>query len=99
MYSRPMSGKQGARANLQVVKRPESEAVRKVKSGEMSLDEYIDQRVEEASSHLKGKIPDETLENLKFVMREKVRTDPLLVETIRRTTGKTPSPLTGLGKK
>lgn len=94
-----MSGKQAARANLQVVQRPESESVRKVKAGEMTLDEYIEQRIAEASSHLEGKIPKDTLDNLKFVMREKMRTDPLLVETVRRITGITPRPLTGNGKK
>ncbi|MGC4068846.1 MAG: hypothetical protein QM784_30220 [Polyangiaceae bacterium] len=94
-----MSGKQAARANLQIVKRPESEVVRKVKAGEMTLDEYIEHRIEEASSHLRGKVPSETLENLKFVMREKIRTDPLLVEAVHRATGITPRPLSPLGKK
>lgn len=99
MYSRLMSGDQGARPKLQAVKRPESEAVRRVKAGEMSLEEYIEERTEEALAHVKGKIPDETLDNIRYVLREKIRTDPLLVEAVRRTTGMTPHPFGDSGKR
>lgn len=94
-----MSGAQGAKPKLQAVKRPECEAVRKVKSGEMSLDEYLESRTEEALLHIKGKIPDETFENIRYILREKIRTDPLLVEAVRRSTGKTPSAPGKVGKK
>ena len=93
-----MSGEQGARPKLAAVKRPESEAVRKVKSGEMSLEEYLEQRTEEALNHIRGKISEDTLETVRFVLREKIRTDPLLVEAVRRTTGVSPRPFGNSGK-
>jgi len=73
--------------------RPESESLQKLKRGEVGLDSYLDDRVEEALAHVKGKVPNETLENLRFVLRERLRSDPVLIEMVRRTTGLVPNPL------
>lgn len=70
----------------------ESESLQKLKRGEMSLDSYLDERAEEALAHVKGRIPNETLENLRFVLRERLRSDPVLIEMVRRTTGLVPNP-------
>jgi hypothetical protein len=93
-----MSGRQGGPAKLQVVAPTESESARKVKRGEMSLDEYLDERAEEGLAHLKGKVADSTLETVRFVLREKLRTDPGLVEAVKRATGMTPQPFPRPGK-
>jgi hypothetical protein len=93
-----MSGRQGTRAKLQAVATPESESVRKVKRGEMSLDEYLDERAEQGLAHLKGKFADSTIETVRFVLREKLRTDPGLVEAVKRATGMTPQPFPRSGK-
>ena len=92
-----MSGRQGTPAKLQAVATPESESVRKVKRGEMSLDEYLDERAEQGLAHLVGKVADSTLDAVRFALREKLRTDPALVEAVQRATGLTPQPFPRTG--
>lgn len=65
------------------------QSLRKLQSGELTLDEYLDERVEVALSHVKGRIPEERLEMLREIVREHVRTDPVMVEMVRRVTGVT----------
>ncbi|HMA95521.1 MAG TPA: hypothetical protein VKP30_22685 [Polyangiaceae bacterium] len=75
----------------------ESESLQKLKRGELSLDAYLDERAEEALAHVKGRVPEETLENLRFVLRERLRHDPVLIEMVRRTTGLVPNPMSDSG--
>src|SRR5450432_969237 len=55
--------------------------------GELSLDQYLDGRVNDATSHLAGKISPDQLEFVKQSLREQLATDPVLVELVQRTTG------------
>ncbi|HMA95873.1 MAG TPA: hypothetical protein VKP30_24465 [Polyangiaceae bacterium] len=75
----------------------ESESLQKLKRGEMSLDAYLDERAEEALAHVKGRVPQETLENLRFVLRERLRHDPVLIEMVRCATGLVPNPINDSG--
>ena len=59
--------------------------------GELSLDQYLDGRVSEATSHLGGKISPDQLEFVKQTLREQMATDPVLVELVQRTTGSAPA--------
>ena len=59
--------------------------------GELSLDQYLDGRVNEATQHLAGKISPEQLEFVKQSLREQMATDPVLVELVQRTTGSAPA--------
>ena len=86
----PSSGRQGSPNRLQAAGRVESESARKVKNGEMPLDEYLDERAEQGLAHLKGKVAESTLEVVRFALREKLRTDPALVEAVRQATGSSP---------
>jgi hypothetical protein len=58
----------------------------------MSLDDYLDERAEAALEHIKGRIPTERLELVRESLREHIRTDPVVIEMIRRLTGQTPAP-------
>jgi hypothetical protein len=60
----------------------------------MSLDEYLDERVEFGVAHLIGKVSDVTLDAVRFALRVKLRTDPSLVAAVQQATGLTPEPLT-----
>jgi hypothetical protein len=55
--------------------------------GEISLDQYLDRRVEQALDHIAGKISAEQLDFVRATLREQLHTDPVLVEMIRRATG------------
>lgn len=61
-----------------------------VRSGEISLDAYLDQRVSEATKHLDGKLPSEDLADIQRLLRSQLASDPTLVEMVRAATGATP---------
>ena len=74
------------------VRSPEgSEALERLGRGELSLEEYLDVRVAEATEHLAGKLPAEQLDFVRETLREQLRTDPVLVELVRRSTGTVPA--------
>ena len=64
-----------------------SAALSGLQRGELSLDQYLDGRVTEATSHLAGKLSPDQLEFVKQSLREQMATDPVLVELVQRTTG------------
>lgn len=68
-----------------------SEALGGLQRGEISLDQYLDTRVSEATSHLSGKLSPDQLEFVKQSLREQMATDPVLVELVQRTTGSVPT--------
>jgi hypothetical protein len=67
-----------------------SAALSSLQRGELSLDQYLDSRVGEATGHLIGKISPDQLEFVKQSLREQLATDPVLVELVQRTTGSAP---------
>jgi hypothetical protein len=62
----------------------------RVQRGEVRLDAYLDVRVDDAVGHLEGKLSPEQLEFVKEELREQLRSDPVLMELVRRTTGQSP---------
>jgi hypothetical protein len=64
-----------------------SAALSSLQRGELSLDQYLDGRVSDATNHLAGKISPEQLDFVKQSLREQLATDPVLVELVQRTTG------------
>jgi hypothetical protein len=64
-----------------------SAALSGLQRGELTLDQYLDGRVNDATEHLSGKIGPEQLEFVKQSLREQMATDPVLVELVQRTTG------------
>lgn len=68
-----------------------SPALASLQRGELSLDQYLDGRISDATSHLVGKLSPDQLEFVKQSLREQMATDPVLVELVQRTTGSVPS--------
>jgi hypothetical protein len=64
----------------------------------MTLEQYLNERVEKSLAHIKGKVPDDLLEQIRETVREKLRTDPVLVESVRHVTGQVLPTLTHTGK-
>jgi len=79
-------------ARVRTAARPVGESLQRVQRGEMSLDEYLDERAEKALDHVRGKVTPEILETVRSTIREQLRTDPVLVELVRRATGQVPTP-------
>ena len=68
-----------------------SAALSSLQRGELTLDQYLDGRVSDATSHLAGKLSPDQLEFVKQSLREQISTDPVLVELVQRTTGSAPA--------
>ena len=85
------AGASGASATAGASGAKASEALGGLQRGEISLDQYLDTRVNEATSHLAGKLSPDQLEFVKHSLREQMATDPVLVELVQRTTGSVPT--------
>lgn len=63
----------------------------RLRAGEIDVNGYVDLKVDEATSSLHG-LPPAELDEIKSMLRDKLRTDPGLVELVRSATGKIPTP-------
>jgi hypothetical protein len=68
-----------------------SDALGQLQRGEISLDQYLDTRVDGAVQHLEGTLPPDQIEFVKTTLREQLAADPVLSELVRRATGAIPS--------
>jgi hypothetical protein len=58
----------------------------RLERGEISVDDYVTGRVEEAVAPLAAKLDPQSLEFVKETLREQLASDPVLVELVRRAT-------------
>lgn len=85
----------GAGETFQVSRTEKAEAtnlVERVRSGELTVEQYLDHRVNEATSHLAGKLAPDQLAFVQNSLREQLATDPVLVDLVRGATGAIPPP-------
>lgn len=71
--------------------KPAGELAR-LERGEIGLDTYLDGKVSAATQHLAGQLSPDQLAFVRQTLRGELANDPVLVELVRRTTGKTPEP-------
>jgi hypothetical protein len=62
----------------------------RLERGELTLDAYLDARVSDATRHLEGRLARAELEFVKQTLRTELESDPVLVELVRRATGRAP---------
>ena len=62
-----------------------SDSLERLKSGEISVDQYLDARASDAVQHLVGQLPPDQVDFVRRTLREQLQTDPVLVELVRRT--------------
>jgi len=60
--------------------------VDRLQSGELTRDQYLDIRADQAVHHLVGQLPTDQIETIRSTLREQLSTDPLLVTLVRRAT-------------
>jgi hypothetical protein len=61
-----------------------SRALERLRAGEISLDQYLDDRVAAAAAHLRGRVSEEQLKAACEVLREQLLADPVMVELVQR---------------
>lgn len=64
-----------------------SDAFLALERGELSVEQYLDARVESAVAPLVSKLSPEQLEFVRAELRGALETDPVLVELVRKSTG------------
>ncbi len=67
----------------------QSDAAR-VRAGELSIDQYLDKKVDEATGHLQG-VGAANLSAIKSMLRDQLASDPALADLVKSATGKAPS--------
>lgn len=65
-----------------------SDAFSALERGELSVEQYLDARVESAVAPLVAKLSPEQLEFVRGELRSALETDPVLVELVRQSTGR-----------
>jgi hypothetical protein len=60
----------------------------RLERGEIDLSTYLDARVDDATRHLSATLSPSQLEFVKQTLRSQLESDPVLVELVRRATGK-----------
>ena len=66
-------------------------ALGKLQSGQVDVGGYLDLKVDEATAHLEA-MPAAQLEAIRGALRERLATDPTLVDLVRTATGQLPPP-------
>ena len=66
-----------------------SGALEQLKAGKIDFNQYVDLKVEEATSHLEGLSPAQ-LDTIKSMLRDRMATDPELVDLVKQATGQAP---------
>jgi hypothetical protein len=67
-----------------------SDALRKLRNGEITLEDYLDVTSDLAVDHLRGKLSEERLKLVRETVRAELATDPALAEMIAAATGVRP---------
>lgn len=65
-------------------------ALEQLKAGKIDFNQYVDLKVQEATSHLEGLSPAQ-LDTIKSMLRDRMATDPELVDLVKQATGQAPS--------
>jgi hypothetical protein len=65
---------------------PARTALERLRAGEIDAQQYVDAKVGDATAHLQG-LPAVELEAIRKALRERLTTDPALVDLVRGATG------------
>jgi hypothetical protein len=66
-------------------------ALEQLKAGKIDFDAYLETKVTEATRHLEGLSPVQ-LDTIRSMLRDRMATDPELVDLVKQATGHVPSP-------
>jgi hypothetical protein len=84
------AGETGAEFRVGATESVATTDLARLERGEIGLETYLEARVEEATRHLAQRLSAEQLAFVKQTLRTELESDPVLVELVRRATGRTP---------
>jgi len=70
---------------------PTRSALERYRAGEIDLNRYLDLKVNEATAHLSA-LPEQDLKSIRNALRDRLASDPTLVELVHTATGRFPEP-------
>lgn len=84
LYALFMSGQQSRNdvATTQLAGAHESDLLRRLGAGEVTLSEYLDHQADQGVVHLRGWLDSEQLRAVRETIREQLATDPVMIEMI-----------------
>ena len=62
----------------------------RLRAGEISVSEYLDIQIQNATAHLEGRLSTEQLGFIRDNLREQLSSDPMLADLVKSTTGALP---------
>jgi len=65
-------------------------SLERVRSGDISMEQYLDTKVNEVTSHLADRLTPEQMAFVRDNLREQLSTDPVLVDLVKAATGTVP---------
>jgi hypothetical protein len=71
---------------------PSSVVLTRLEKGEISVDQYLDARVDDALAPLVARLAPEQLEFVRSSLRAELSSDPVLIELLQRVTAAVPGP-------
>jgi hypothetical protein len=71
---------------------PPRAALERYRAGEIDFGRYLDLKVDEATAHLAA-LPAQDLQAIRSGLRDRLASDPTLIELVRTATGHVPDPL------
>jgi hypothetical protein len=72
------------------VEAPSETSLDRLRAGRISVSEYLDIQVQQATAHLDGRVSTEQLSFIRDSLREQLSSDPVLVDLVKSTTGALP---------
>ena len=75
---------------------PARTALQRLRAGELDANGYLNLKVDEATTHLLN-LPAGQLQSIRNFLRDRMASDPTLVELVRMATGRDPEPCDGDG--
>ncbi|MDP9001353.1 MAG: hypothetical protein M3O46_14725 [Myxococcota bacterium] len=87
----PPSANSPAAAQAAATQAPHTALEHWVRTGKLDVGGYLDLKVNEATAHLAA-LPIPELEAIRSALRDRMASDPTLVELVRRATGRLPDP-------
>jgi hypothetical protein len=88
---RPFEVTASRSAPLAPATEPPRTALERLRAGEVDVSGYLDLKVSEATAHL-AVMPTPELEAIRSALRDRMASDPTLVELARTATGRIPEP-------
>ncbi|HEY8041757.1 MAG TPA: hypothetical protein VIF15_18260 [Polyangiaceae bacterium] len=70
---------------------PAPTALERLRAGELDVNGYVEVKVNEATAHLAA-LPPAEIEGIRAALRERLNSDPTLVDLLRTATGAAPTP-------